>query len=158
MKAFVHHAFDAENYRKELASFTHWLASNATLDESKDILPFFRRHPNLTVSISQYISKMKDANLLAYEFPVFGDFVADLIVGDAKSHNYLLIEFENANPHSIFKARKGKSKPEWASRFEHAFSQILDWMWKLEDMRSTTDFENVFGSRHAKFHGLIITG
>lgn len=33
----------------------------------------------------------------------------------------------------------------------------MDWIWKLEDMRHTTDFDDTFG-RDAKLHGLIIIG
>ena len=41
---------------------------------------------------------------------------------------------------------------------EGAYSQLTDWLWKLEDMRSTGDFQNTFGSRRATFQGLIVIG
>ncbi len=158
MKSFENHAFDSDICQQEFSELSDWLATHPKLDEANDIAPFFRQHPNLSLFLSRYANKMTDADLLAYEFPIFGDFVADLVVGNSRSHNYLLVEFEDAHPESIFRPRKGKNTPEWAPRFEHAFSQVLDWLWKLEDMRSTANFEHVFANRHAKFHGLIITG
>jgi hypothetical protein len=77
-------------------------------------------------------------------------------VGDSSTHNYLLVEFEDGRPDSIFK--KKKSKADWAPRFEGAFSQLVDWLWKLDDMRNTQDFRNAFVDCDAKFHGLIIIG
>jgi Domain of unknown function (DUF4263) len=69
-----------------------------------------------------------------------------------------LVEFENGSSDSVFKTRGRKSTPDWTRRFEGAYSQIVDWLWKLEDMRSTVDFTNTFGSRRAQFRGLIIIG
>ena len=43
-------------------------------------------------------------------------------------------------------------------RFEGPYSQLVDWLWKLEDMRSTADFTNTCGSHRATFHGLIVIG
>jgi hypothetical protein len=51
-----------------------------------------------------------------------------------------------------------KATPDWASRFEGAHSQLVDWLWKIEDKRSTTDFTNTFGSSRANFQGLIVIG
>jgi hypothetical protein len=74
-------------------------------------------------------------------------------VGDFTSHNYLLVEFEDGTPYSIFTKTKN-----WASRFEKAHSQLVDWLWKLDDMKSTSDFQTTFGSRDALFHCLIVIG
>jgi hypothetical protein len=93
---------------------------------------------------------------LAHEYPLYGDFKADLIVGDSSTRNYLLVEFEDGRPDSIFKRKK--SKADWAPRFEGAFSQLVDWLWKLDDMRNTNGFRDAFGDSDAKFHGLIIIG
>ncbi len=84
--------------------------------------------------------------------------MADLIVGDSSVHQYLLVELENGAADSVFKQKGKKSTPDWAPRFESAYSQLVDWLWKLEDMRSTADFVNTFGSRRATFQGLIVIG
>jgi hypothetical protein len=97
-------------------------------------------------------------NVVAHEYPIYGHFQADLIVGDSSAHEFLLIEFEDGASDSIFKKVGSKATLEWSRRFEHAFSQIVDWMWKLEDMRSSQDFQDAFGSRSANFHGLVVIG
>lgn len=122
------------------------------------ILPFFKSRYDLSMLISAYFPNIRCADLIAHEYPIYGDFRADLIIGDSSTHNYLLVEFEDGRSDSIFKKKKNKSTPDWAPRFETAFSQIVDWLWKLEDMRSTRDFEYAFGDRQAKFQGLIVIG
>jgi hypothetical protein len=113
----------------------------------------------LSILISGYFPSIKNADVFAHEYPIYGDFRADLVVGDSSTHNYLLIEFEDGRGNSIFKKRKGgKATPDWATRFEGAFSQLVDWLWKLDDMRSTSDFQHTFGDRQAKFQGLIVIG
>ena len=79
-------------------------------------------------------------------------------MGNSSTQHYLLVEFEDGSSDSVFKTRKSKSTPEWAPRFESAYSQIVDWLWKLEDMRTTSHFEHAFGSKHATFQGLIVIG
>ena len=107
---------------------------------------------------SSYFSQIKKPDVFAHEYEIYGDFVADLVIGDSTTHHYLLVEFEDGKPESIFVKKKYKSTPNWSPRIEAAFSQLIDWLWKLEDMRSTADFQNTFGSRRAKFQGLIIIG
>ncbi|MEM8831955.1 MAG: Shedu immune nuclease family protein [Cyanobacteria bacterium P01_G01_bin.19] len=158
MKNLVSHSLNATDCRREWQEFDALLKSKSILDERKDILPFFKQRHNLSILICTYFPQIKNPNTFAHEYEIYGDFVADLVVGDSDTQNYLLIEFENGAPDSIFKKKKSKATPEWASRFEGAYSQIVDWLWKLEDMRNTADFENTFGSRRAKFQGLIVIG
>ena len=106
---------------------------------------------------AEYIPGIKIADRLALEFKIYGDFIADLIVGDQANGKFLLVEFEDGASTSIF-SPSGKTAPDWARRFEGAFSQIVDWLWKLEDMRVTNDFLHVFGRRDVSFSGLIVIG
>jgi hypothetical protein len=158
MKNLQTHSLNAEDCRKEWKEFDVMLKSKLVLDERKDILPFFKKCPNLSTLICSYFPKIKNPNKFAHEYQIYGDFVADLVVGDSDTQHYLLVEFENGASDSIFKKKKNKATPDWASRFEGAYSQLIDWLWKLEDMRSTADFQNTFGSRRAKFQGLIVIG
>lgn len=134
------------------------LSTNPIISEKKHVLPLFKRSPNLSLLICSYFPGITRANCLAHEYSIDGDFVADLVVGDSSAHHYLLIEFENGAPDSIFKRKGKKTTPEWAPRFEGAYSQLIDWLWKLEDKRSTAAFANTFGNRRATFQGLIVIG
>ncbi|WP_221065467.1 Shedu immune nuclease family protein [Methylomagnum ishizawai] len=152
------HRFDAAKCRTEWQDFIQLLASKPKLSETGDILPFFKQCPDLSLLICKYFPKAKNPDVLAHEYEIYGDFVADLVVGDSAAHQYLLVEFEDATPDSIFKYKGKKSTPDWSPRIECAYSQLVDWLWKLEDMRSTNDFFCEFGSHRARFQGLIVIG
>jgi hypothetical protein len=158
MKTLQKHTFNPNNCRVEWNDFDNLLNSKSILSETRDVLPFFKTRHDLSALIASYVPSIRKPDVFAHEFAIYGDFVADLIVGDSTAHHYLLIEFEDGRPDSIFTHKKHKTTPEWSRRFETAFSQLLDWLWKLEDMRSTSDFQHTFGSRRAKFQGLIVIG
>lgn len=158
MKNLQPHIFDPKNCRAEWNAYMAMLAANPVLSEQKDVLPFFKKSKDLSLLICSYFPKLAQPDHFAHEYELDGDFVADLVVGDAKANKYLLVEFENGAPDSVFRRKGNKATPDWAPRFEGAYSQLVDWLWKLEDKRSTADFENTFGSRRATFQGLIVIG
>jgi hypothetical protein len=84
---------------------------NRELKENEDILPFFKDRPNLSACIGWY-SPDNLCNQIKHEFTLFGDFRADLVVGDSRNNTYCFIEFEDATKDSIFKNKKGKSTSE----------------------------------------------
>jgi Domain of unknown function (DUF4263) len=53
---------------------------------------------------------------------------------------------------------KGKSTPEWSSRFDHGFSQILDWFAILEDQKRTAQFKAKFNADVIQYVGLLVIG
>ncbi len=158
MKNIKTHTFDAQSGRQECGELSTLLQTYPTLSERRDILPFFKSRHDLSVLICTYFPKIANPNCFAHEFEIYGDFVADLIVGDSSEQRYVLVEFENGAKDSIFKQKGAKATPDWASRFESAYSQLIDWIWKLEDMRQTSHFQTKFGSSTATFHGLIVIG
>jgi len=158
MKNLQNHAFNASRCRLEWNDFDTLMSTKPTLDERADILPFFKTNKNLSLLISTYIPNIKNPSLIGSEYQIDNNFVADLIIGDPQVHRYLLVEFENGTADGVFKQKGKKATRDWASRFEGAYSQIVDWIWKLEDLRSTSDFTSVFGSPRAIFQGIIIIG
>lgn len=85
----------------ELEEFENLLRDNKELNERKDILPFFKEIPHLSASIGWY-SPDSYCNQIKHEFTLFGDFRADLVVGDYVNNIYCFIEFEDATEDSIF--------------------------------------------------------
>lgn len=158
MKNLHPHVLDPTNCRAEWNAYNALLVAKPVLSEQNDVLPFFKKSKDLSLLICNYFPKIKMPDRFAHEFAINGDFVADLVVGDSKIHHYLLVEFENGAADSIFKQKGRKATPDWAPRFEGAYSQLIDWLWKLEDQRSTGAFESTFGSRRATFQGLIVIG
>src|SRR5207248_10727782 len=88
----------------------------------------------------------------------FGDFSCDLVVGDSGAKGYSFIEFEDAGPRSIFVQQGQKATREWSPRFEHGYSQIIDWFYKLDDRRNSDDCEARFGKRAIDFTGVLVIG
>lgn len=148
--------FDPAKCRTEVEELRSLLATNAELQERKQVLPFFKERLHLSAFLGSYHPEIVRYDLVAHELPLFGDFVADLVVGDSKSSAYAFVEFEDASPESIFV--KKKATPDWSPRFEHGFSQLVDWFFKLHEQGQTVDFEYKFGSRTIRHLGLLVIG
>ncbi len=156
MKNLSKHTIVPKNGSDQWNKFSTLLSEKRTLSESKDVLPFFKCSIDLSLLIGHYVPDIRIPDCFAHEFEIYGDFVADLVVGNSEREQYLLVEFENGKPDSVFKKKTKKATPEWAPRFESTNSQLIDWFWKLEDMRTTADFKHTFGSSEATFQGLIV--
>jgi len=157
MKGFQSHEFDPNCCRDELAELQSLLRHSAELGERRDILPFFRKRLHLSALLGSYNPRISSYDRVAYEYDVFGDFHCDLAIGDAVRAAYVFVEFEDAGQESVFVSR-GRTTPEWSPRFDHGYSQIIDWLYKLSDMRPSDDFRGRFGSRDASFTTLLVVG
>ncbi|MBC6424444.1 MAG: DUF4263 domain-containing protein [Hormoscilla sp. SP12CHS1] len=158
MKNFSRIDFDSVIGREQLAELQQLLQSSQSLSERNDILPFFRERLHLSASVGLYHPDIILPDMLTFEYDIFGDFASDLVVGDSVNHSYCFVEFEDASPNSIFVSKAGRSTPDWSPRFEHGYSQIVDWFWKLSDLERTEDFQNRFNSRSIDYIGLLIIG
>lgn len=145
--------FDAAQCRVELADIEQLLATRPELSGREDILPFFRAHRHLAAFLGSYNPNLITIDRLAFELSLFGDFTADVVVGDWARKSFCFIEFENGRANSIF-AQCGRRTSEWARRFERGFSQIVDWFWKLDDLSNTATFERLFGAGTITFMAL----
>ncbi len=134
------------------------LRAKPELAERAEIQPFFKARPQLSAFLETWVADIGPARRLAHVFPIFGDFAADFIVGNWERGAYCLIELEDGGRDSIFTALKGKSTKEWGRRFDHGLSQIVDWFYALEDLKSTRKFIECFGHGHMKFEGMLIIG
>jgi hypothetical protein len=150
--------FSADQCRNELAELHALLAAEPDLKEAQDILPFFRARRHLSVFIGSREPDLVALDRIAFEFDLFGDFVCDLVIGDSVTKTYGFVEFEDGGPTSLFVQRGAKATPEWSPRFERAFSQVVDWFYKLDDMEKTDEFEARFGSRSVQYFGLLVIG
>lgn len=158
MKTFLKFNFDILICQKEMAEFKNLLDSKPVLSERNDILPFFTKHRHLSAFLASYFTNIVKFDRLAFEYQLFGDFACDLVVGDSDKGRYCFIEFENATDKSVFEKKAAKVTPEWGTRFEHGFSQIVDWFWKLDDMKNTTDLQSRFGRNLDQYFGMLVVG
>ncbi len=133
------------------------LAARPELSERDDILPFFRDHPHLTAFLGSYNANLTSYDRLGVEVALFGQFVADVVVGDHTRRAYCFIEFEDGQSTSMF-VRRGRRITEWSPRFEHGISQLIDWLWLLDDQEQTALFEEQFGPRPLDVVTLLVAG
>ncbi len=161
MKELTIHQINGDNARTEWQEFESLLASSAELKEQDHILPFFKQRHDLSLLIGTYFPHIFEPNCYAHEYDLGGCFRPDLIVGDSTNCHYLLVEFEDATPNSIFKKATNTGKIDWSHRLERAHSQLTDWLWKLDDLKSTSDFRTAFREsefKKASFHCIVIIG
>lgn len=149
---------DLKKCRAEIDAFGRLLRSKAALSEKDDIQPFFKRRPQLAAYIGCYVRDVGPATEYAFEYPFHGDFAADLVVGERAGSRFSVIEFEDGRKDSIFKVPRNKATTEWSQRFEHGFSQIVDWFTMLDDMKQTARFQKDFGTGHIRFSALLVIG
>ena len=158
MKRLERHDWSLKACKEQLLKFDQLLQSDLELGERAHILPFFRENRDLASFIGSYVTDISTADLIAFEYDLFGDFICDLAVGDSRSKAFLLVEFEAARPKSLFLAGRTRATPEWSPRLEHGVSQVIDWFWKLSDTEGSDDYEHRFGTKRAAIDGLVVVG
>jgi Shedu protein SduA, C-terminal len=161
MKHFDAFEIDFDKCKSELAALKDLLKKfeATTLKEREHVLDFFRKNRHIAALAGQFMPGIVNVDRLAYEFDFFGDYAADLAVGDSKRRAYCFIEFENAAPDSIFVSAGKKSSLEWAKRFDKGYSQIIDWFWKLHEMAHTGTAQARFENATSfDYYGVLVIG
>ena len=119
-------SFDLARFGRELTAFGKLLRANPGLTERAVIQPFFETHRQLASHLSLLSSGTAPATELAFQFPFFGDYSADVVLGSKAAGEFCVVEFEDGTTDSIFKRQPKRGNPEWSARFEHGFSQLVD--------------------------------
>ena len=155
-------ALSKRQAKAELKSFKALLdgKGKGDLGEANDLLPFFDVSEHLCALMGTYNPRIIDyKNIsIAREFSIFGDHRADLVIGDRKSHQFCFIEFEDARSTSIFNTAAAKTTPDWSTRFDHGFSQLIDWILWLENNKGNTAYKGRFHSASIQFAMLLVIG
>lgn len=110
-KQFKRIALDPRRCRAEIVEFGDLLRSKADLSEKDDVQPFFERRPQIAAFIGSYMRDSGPATEYAFEYPFYGDFAADLVVGDKAGRRFCVVEFEDGRADSIFKVPRGNPPP-----------------------------------------------
>lgn len=158
MKGFEPIALDRNQLQAELNDFETFLRSTKRLKEREHIAPFFKQRKHLVAALG-LTGGVAVPDRVSTELSLFGDFACDAASGDSVSKAFLLIEFEDATERSVLRsADPGKVKP-WSPRFEHGFSQLVDWAWRLEcENRESQAFRRIFGMNDPSIRLLLIAG
>jgi hypothetical protein len=133
------------------------LRDHTELSEEKHIKPFITQFPHFTAAIAEIFHI--DVNCLAFEFDLWGDFRCDIAIGDSRTNTYCLVEIEDAKNDSIFKKQEKRGLAEFSARFEHGYSQIVDWLYKIDTLRgNTTTTQERFAQNNPKIYGILLVG
>jgi hypothetical protein len=158
MKELVDIVFDPAKVQRELTAFRRLLESKANLSERDDLLPFFKKRQQLSAFIGTFAPDIGPAAQLAHEFPFFGDFAADIVLGNRERGEFCVVELEDGRPDSVFSRVGKKATREWSPalrpRLQSTGGLVLRPGRPEEDKRFTRDF----GHGHVKFFGLLIVG
>jgi hypothetical protein len=158
MKKLEPIAFDYPLCRKQVEDFQAWLAAYDELSERDEVLPYFRARPQLAVLFGMFNPRIAWANRIAWEFDIFGDFACDLVVGEWERGEYCFVEFEDARSDSIFEKQGKKATREWGRRFDHGYSQIIDWAHKLDGRTPSADVLARFGRYEVNYETAFVIG
>ena len=160
MRTFASLILDASALSDNLTEFEALLSSEARLKERDQVIPFFKARPHLYAALELANSAVELPDRWAHELDLFGDFACDIAAGDSEANAYTLVEFEDAQEHSIFsRLQAGKTMKRWAPRFEHGFSQLVDWAWRISaEGESSAAFRRVFGDDNPAIHLLLVVG
>jgi hypothetical protein len=146
--------------RADLDEFEAFLNSATHLKEREHIAPFFKARKHLVAALGFTHSGIAFPDRVSTELDLFGDFACDVASGDSVSKAFLLVEFENAEERSVLERAPapGKIKP-WSRRFEHGFSQLIDWAWRLScEPHNSHAFRRIFEVNDPAIHFLLIAG
>ncbi|MBS9994654.1 MULTISPECIES: Shedu immune nuclease family protein [Vibrio harveyi group] len=144
--------------RQELDEFNRLLSSKSEIGET-ELLNFFKTRSQLILLMGRVVAidapeKYND------ELPIIGKFRADFVVADKSQSSFAFIEFENAKENSIFNKvlnRKTSVYP-WSARFEHGYSQVIDWYLHLAANDNSVNMQSEFGSFSIRYYGALIIG
>jgi hypothetical protein len=158
MKLFDTFTFDYEECRKQLEDFRTLLNSKQSLSEKTDVLPLFQKSLQLAWFFGSFNTRIRTVDRFAKEFDIFGDFSADLAIGDTTAGEYCFIEFEDAQTNSVFERKGTKATRDWGARFDHGYSQIVDWIHKVNSAACGPDNLLRFAQYEINFETVLVIG
>lgn len=126
--------------------------------ERDEFLPFFQARPQLAVFLGNLHSHIGAADHVAYEFPLWGDFVCDLVAGSRAHGAFVFAEFEDAGEKSLFNRVRRRRVSRWGNRVESGISQVTDWLFRLDSARNSAEMERDLGTRAPRPVGLVVVG
>jgi hypothetical protein len=160
MRTFESIDLDKVTLSRELDEFADFLQAKSELKEREHIAPFFKERRQLCAALGLVNGSVELVDRVAIELELFGDFACDAASGDSQANAYTLVEFEDARRYSVLsRLEPGKTMKRWSSRFEHGFSQLVDWAWRLSTEGASTDaYRRIFGRNDADIHMLLVVG
>lgn len=147
----------------DLLAFDQLLTHCEQLEETGpgSLQEFFTARPNLLLLMpGVFISDLLPAAYVP-QCSILHEFRADYAVANSDRSRFIFVEFEHARANSIFSTKastKAHQSYQWSRSFEHGFSQIVDWYYRLDDYQRTSRLQEHFGAPAIKYIGLLVVG
>ena len=150
--------YDIPLVRQAISEFRILLNTHIELEEKKHLQPFFKKHPVLIFLLAGLgrVSRTK-VDEYEFEFDLWQDLVCDIGIGDSEANTYCLIELEGAQKNSLFK-NKPKNYPKYSDRLECGYSQIIDWFFKIDELKNTSGIKRRFAGEYPRVNAVLIIG
>jgi hypothetical protein len=97
---------DPARLRRELDELEQFLSTGAPLKEREHVAPFFKQRAQLAAALGFACNEVQYVDRFAIELGLFGDFACDVASGDSDANAFTLVEFESAEPYTIFARAK----------------------------------------------------
>jgi hypothetical protein len=149
---------DLDTCKNDLIEFQALLNSDDELDETP-FLQFFRSHPHLILLMGNL--GLQESSHYKAEFNLFNEFRADFAISNREQNSYVFVEFEEATKYCIFEPvgnSPGIIRFQWSKIFEHGYSQIIDWFYRLDDFAETKKFKEHFSVDEIDYSGYLVIG
>lgn len=155
--------FSLPSCKTALAELKILLATKPELDETgpDGLQEFFWERPALLLLMGKCFGPTMKASSYQREFSIFNEFRADFAVCNQTKDRFLFVEFEDAKSDSVFAKKADGARSvsyQWSPRFEHGFSQVVDWHFRMHDYRRTSKLEEHFGSQPIAYIGILVIG
>lgn len=144
--------------RSELDELETLLKSKSDIGE-QELLKFFKSRPQLILLMGRVVG-IDAPKKYNNELPIIGKFRSDFVVSNDAQTCFSFIEFEDAKGNSIFNKTINKKTLvyPWSSRFEHGYSQVIDWYLHLSVNNQTQNMKSEFGAFQITYSGALIIG
>ena len=128
------------------------------LEEKEHLQIFFNNHPIVLCTLAHLVEMSElDVDEMQFEFDLWGNFRCDVGFGNSTTNTYCLIELEGAQKNSLFK-NKPKNYPKYSDRLECGYSQIIDWFFKIDEIKNTSGIKRRFAGEYPRVNAVLIIG
>ncbi|HET8997717.1 MAG TPA: Shedu anti-phage system protein SduA domain-containing protein, partial [Acetobacteraceae bacterium] len=148
--------FELSQAESQLLQFRAWLNETPYAIEQV-ATKRLRSLPALCPLLGMYDGR-KYPTVQKWEFEIQGVFRADFIAGNPARKEFVLVEFEGAEQHSIFGPSGTNQMRNWGDQIEHGFSQIADWTWAKNESQHSRIFQAALGADESVESYVLICG
>ena len=148
--------FDLAAAEAQLLVYRTWLKDHPYAIE-KRVLETIRSLPALCPLIGMYDGRKYPVSQ-KWEFQIQGIVRADFVAGNSLTGEFVFVEFEGAEAHSIFGPSGTNQMRNWGNQIQHGFSQIADWSWAKNESQHSRIYQSTLGAAESTESYVLVCG